>query len=120
MVSQNPGKFRSVTQLGMSGPSDGFNHSVHNSASHVGDDSTFPVSFVRASSQHKSELNTQDLLLTENTLSRREVRTPFLETSNMLLQENVRLFYTKLISTCMSLYFLFCLHKFVIVMNEYT
>lgn len=89
VVSENPGKFRSVTQLGMIGPSDGFNHS----ASLVGDDNTLPVSFVRAS-QHKSELNTQDRLLTEKTLLRREGITSFLETTDKpqlpFRQENIK------------------------------
>lgn len=31
VIKENPGKFCSVTQLSIIGPSDGFNHSVHNS-----------------------------------------------------------------------------------------
>ncbi|XP_027352032.1 uncharacterized protein LOC113862925 isoform X3 [Abrus precatorius] len=92
VVSENPGKFCSVTQLSMIGPSDGFNHSGHNSASFAGNENTLPVSFVHPSSQNTSELNTEDLLLTENTLSTREGIAPFIETTNRphleVLQEN--------------------------------
>lgn len=124
VVSENPGKFCSVTQLSMIGSSDGFNHSRHNSASFVGNDNTFPVSFVHASSQLKSELNTEDLLLTENPLPSQDRITSFIETTIKpqleFLQENVRVFFfffTQGISTCMLLYFLFCLHKFVVVLD---
>ncbi|ESW11624.1 hypothetical protein PHAVU_008G045900 [Phaseolus vulgaris] len=89
---ENPGKFCSVTQLGMIGPSDGLNHSGRNSSSLFGNDNTFPVRFFRASSQYKSELNTDDLLLTQDTLPTRAMATPFIETTNMpqleFLQEN--------------------------------
>ncbi|XP_027352031.1 uncharacterized protein LOC113862925 isoform X2 [Abrus precatorius] len=94
VVSENPGKFCSVTQLSMIGPSDGFNHSGHNSASFAGNENTLPVSFVHPSSQNTSELNTEDLLLTENTLSTREGIAPFIETTNRphleVLQENIK------------------------------
>ncbi|TKY65241.1 hypothetical protein E2542_SST08099 [Spatholobus suberectus] len=94
VVSENPGKFCSVTQLSMIGPSGGFNHSGHNSTSFVGNDNTLPVRFVRASSHLKSGLNTEDLLLTENTLPTREGITPFIETTNKpqleFLQENTK------------------------------
>lgn len=97
VVSENPGKFCSVTQLSMIGSSDGFNHSRHNSASFVGNDNTFPVSFVHASSQLKSELNTEDLLLTENPLPSQDRITSFIETTIKpqleFLQENVRVFF---------------------------
>ncbi|KAK7340470.1 hypothetical protein VNO77_21174 [Canavalia gladiata] len=95
VVSENPGKFCSVTQLSMIGPSDGgYHHSGHNSASFVGNENTVPVSFVHASSQQKSELNEEDLLLTENTLSTQEGITPFIETTNRphleVLRENTK------------------------------
>ncbi|KAG4925762.1 hypothetical protein JHK87_051302 [Glycine soja] len=94
VVSENPGKFCSVTQLSMIGSSDGFNHSRHNSASFVGNDNTFPVSFVHASSQLKSELNTEDLLLTENPLPSQDRITSFIETTIKpqleFLQENTK------------------------------
>ncbi|KAK7394556.1 hypothetical protein VNO78_15087 [Psophocarpus tetragonolobus] len=95
VVSENPGKFCSVTQLSMIGPSNGFNHSGHNAASFVGNDNKFPVSFVHAPSQHKSKLNSEDLLLTENTLATRDRITPFIETTNMMpqlgfLQQNTK------------------------------
>ncbi|KAK7295303.1 hypothetical protein RJT34_18209 [Clitoria ternatea] len=86
VVSDNPRKFCSVTQLSMVEPSDGFNHSGHNST-FAGNDNIFPVSFIRASSQHKCELNTEDLLLTENTLSTPEGMTPFIETTSRPLLE---------------------------------
>ena len=93
VVRENPGKFCSVTQLGMTGPSDGLNHSGHNSSSLVGNDNTFPARFFRASSQYKSELDKEDLLLTQNTLPTRPMTTPFIETTGMpqheFLQENV-------------------------------
>ncbi|XP_014496601.1 uncharacterized protein LOC106758176 isoform X2 [Vigna radiata var. radiata] len=92
VVRENPGKFCSVTQLGMTGPSDGLNHSGHNSSSLIGNDNTFPVRFLRASSQNKSELNKEDLLLTQNTLPTRAMTTPFIGTTNMpqheFLQDN--------------------------------
>lgn len=97
VVRENPGKFCSVTQLGMTGPSDGLNHSGHNSSSLIGNDNTFPVRFLRASSQNKSELNKEDLLLTQNTLPTRAMTTPFIGTTNMpqheFLQDNVRFFF---------------------------
>ncbi|XP_020225887.1 uncharacterized protein LOC109807711 [Cajanus cajan] len=82
VISENPGKFCSITQLSMIGPSDGFNHSGGNSASFVDNDNKFPISFVRASPQHKSKLKTEDLLLTENPLSTQEEITPFIRTTD--------------------------------------
>ncbi|CAJ1827124.1 unnamed protein product [Sphenostylis stenocarpa] len=94
VVSENPGKFCSVTRLCMSGPSDGFNPSGHNSSSLVGNNNTFSVRFVPASSQQKSELNSEDLLLTENTLPTRSLISPFIGTTNMpqleFLQDNAK------------------------------
>jgi len=106
VVRENPERFCSVTQLGMIGPSDGLNHLGHNGGSLVGNDNTFPVRCVRASSQYKSELNTEDLFLTQNTLPTLAMETPFIETSNMphleFLQENVSFVsYPNVISTCM-------------------
>ncbi|BAT83426.1 uncharacterized protein HKW66_Vig0110580 [Vigna angularis] len=83
VVRENPGKLCSVTQLGMTGPSDGLHHSGHNSSSLICNDNTFPVRFVRASSPYKSELNKEDLFLNQNTLPTRAMTTPFIETTNM-------------------------------------
>ncbi|XP_061375913.1 uncharacterized protein LOC133318003 isoform X2 [Gastrolobium bilobum] len=87
VVSENPGKFCSVTQLSMIRPSNGFNHFGHNSATFAGNGNTMPVSFVHASSQLKSEPYMEDVLTTENTLSTREGITPFIETTNRPLRE---------------------------------
>ncbi|KAL2330055.1 hypothetical protein Fmac_017636 [Flemingia macrophylla] len=87
VISENPGKFCSVTQLSMMGPSDGFNHSGHNYASFVGDDNKFPDSFAQASLQHKSKFKTEDLLLTENPSSVREVITPFINRPQLVFQQ---------------------------------
>lgn len=99
VISENRGKFCSVTQLSIIGPSDGFNHPGHNSASLAGNENAFPVIFIHASSQHKSGLYREDLLLTENTLSTCDGMTPFIETTNRtqleVLRGNVSLFIQK-------------------------
>ena len=96
VVSENPGKFCSVTQLSMIGPSSGFNNSDHNLASLAGNENIFPVSFAHASSRLKSELYVEDVLMPGNTSSTREGITPFIKTTNRpqveVLQENVSFF----------------------------
>lgn len=82
VVSENAGKFRSVTQLCTVGASDGFNHSDHNPASVSGNENTFPVNFLHAPSQLKSELYSEDLLMPGNTLPTHEGITPLIETIN--------------------------------------
>ncbi|KAK7256421.1 hypothetical protein RIF29_29867 [Crotalaria pallida] len=77
VVSENPG-IRSA----MIGPSDGFNHSDLNSASFIGNENKFPVSFVHGSSQLKSELCGEDILEPGNTLCTHEGITPHIETIN--------------------------------------
>ncbi|RHN40657.1 hypothetical protein MtrunA17_Chr8g0357161 [Medicago truncatula] len=73
---ENRGKFCSATQSNIVGQSNGFNRSVHNSASFAGKEIPVPGSFANASSQHKSELYVEDQLMTDNTLSTREGITP--------------------------------------------
>jgi hypothetical protein len=73
---ENPGKFCSATQSNIVGPSNGFNRSVHNSASFAGKEILVPGSFAKA------ELYTEDQLLTDNALSTREGITPSVESAN--------------------------------------
>ncbi|MED6195972.1 hypothetical protein PIB30_042850 [Stylosanthes scabra] len=91
VVSENPGKFCSVTQLSMVGPSDGLKNSDRKVASFAGSENTFPVGVVHGSSQIKSELHVEDVLMPGNTSSREGI-TPFIETTNQPhvegLQEN--------------------------------
>ncbi|KAL1360727.1 hypothetical protein HN51_006115 [Arachis hypogaea] len=81
VVSENPGKFCSVTQLSMVGPSDGLKSLDRKVASFAGSENIFPVGVVHGSSQIKSELHVEDVLMPGNT-STREGITPFIETTN--------------------------------------
>lgn len=75
--NENPGKFCSATQSNIVGPSNGFNRSVHNSASFAGKEIPVPGSFAV-----KSELYAEDQLMTDNALSTREGITPSIESAN--------------------------------------
>lgn len=86
VINKNPGKFCSVTQSSIIGPSDGFNHAGQNSASLAGNENPYPVSF-QVSSTHKSELYMEDSLSTENTSSAHNGITPFIETAKRLRYE---------------------------------
>ncbi|KEH21566.1 hypothetical protein MTR_7g007590 [Medicago truncatula] len=75
--NENPGKFCSATQSNIVGQSNGFNRSVHNSASFAGKEIPVPGSFAG-----KSELFAEDQLMTDNALSTREGITPSIESAN--------------------------------------
>ncbi|KAH1156123.1 hypothetical protein AAZX31_18G233100 [Glycine max] len=99
VVSENPGKFCSVTQLSMIGSSDGFNHSRHNSASFVGNDNTFPdriTSFIETTIKPQLEFlqeNTKDEILIQNQAAKEElhdfesVRNQFVEKTKKSVEE---------------------------------
>ncbi|KAG5095872.1 hypothetical protein JHK84_051460 [Glycine max] len=78
VVSENPGKFCSVTQLSMIGSSDGFNHSRHNSASFVGNDNTFPT---------KDEILIQNQAAKEELHDFESVRNQFVEKTKKSVEE---------------------------------
>jgi len=109
---ENPGKFCSATQSNIVGPSNGFNRSVHNSASFAGKEIPVPGSFAG-----KSELYAEDQLMTDNALSIREGITPSIESANRtqfeVQGENVSFIIWKLFQqfVCHSC-FPFLLHKF--------
>ncbi|KAK7386131.1 hypothetical protein VNO78_26118 [Psophocarpus tetragonolobus] len=82
VISENCGKFCSITQLSMPGPSDRFNDFGMRSPTFTGNGSTFPSSFPHSSSQFQSKFHMEDFLMAGNASASRERIIPYIETTN--------------------------------------
>ena len=79
VISESGGKFCSIIQLSIHGPSDGFNHF---DSTFTSNGNKLPFSFPHFSSQLQSEFHMGDLLMPGNASASREVMIPCIETTD--------------------------------------